>query len=472
MGKKKSFRKKKKPAPSNFVPGNFRELAFVILKNYFLKGIYLSDSLDEQTRKGNFERSVIRQTQELAYGTLRRSGTLRHLLSKKLSRPWDEVETELQILLQIGCYQILYMDSVPDHAAVHETVELAKRLNKKHWVRFLNGILRNVTRMISPEQGCSPSESVLPVNRDRLIPFNENVFPNPETDPVGYFSAAYSFPLWISERWAKRYSAEELFSLGNWFNSVQPITLRINRLKTNREKYLELLTERGIEAAPGEVPNSVVLGSSVSIRELPGYEEGLFMVQDQTAMQASLLLNPTEGEQVLDLCAAPGTKTGQIAELMNDKGSILACDISQKRLKQIEENMDRFGYSNIKTRLISREGFNFTSEIFDAILIDAPCSNTGVLGKRPEARWRIQETDIQELKEIQKQLLLQASEFLTQAGRIVYSTCSIEPEENEELIKWFLQEKSGFKLISEKLFLPGRPDDGGYQALLKKEDHG
>ncbi len=309
----------------------------------------------------------------------------------------------------------------------------------------------------------------MPLSHGRFLKFNSDFFPDPEEKLVEYFSAAYSFPKWLSKRWSQKLSTRELNDLGNWFNSVAPITLRVNFLKSTREEYSNLLTENEIEFELGEQPESIILKSSPAIPNLPGFEEGLFMVQDQTAMKVARLLNPKPGETILDLCAAPGTKTGHLAELMNNMGTIIACDVNPFRLNQIEENIQRFDYCVVQPKLIQKNSSDIPSNLFDAILIDAPCSNTGVLGKRPEARWRISMSDISELIEIQKRLILRASEMLTQDGRMVYSTCSLEPEENQELVKWFLLEKPDFSLISEHQYFPGNPADGGYQVLFIKK---
>jgi 16S rRNA (cytosine967-C5)-methyltransferase len=450
----------------DLIPENFRELAFVILREYTQKGIFLSDSLNDWDRKQNFDRTMIRQAQELAFGTVRRSGTLRHLLEKNLSRPLKDVEEELQLLLQLGMYQIFFMDSVPDHAAVNETVELSKKLKKKNWVRFINGILRNLTRSISNETASLPDSFSMPLSKGKFLTFKSALFSDPQSDFVEYFKEAYSFPKWLSERWADQYSQDKVFALGDWFNSVHPITLRANCLKISRDELMDLFRENGIEVSAGDEPEAIHLLGSSYIQGLPGFDDGLFMVQDQVAMKASRLLNPKTGENILDICAAPGTKTGHIAELMNNQGSITACDVSSYRLKQIEENISRMDYSVIETIPIQKDGSDIPSGPFDAILIDAPCSNTGVMGKRPESRWRIKESDISELVEIQKKLLLLVSENLTPDGRIVYSTCSMEPEENENMVAWFLGQKPEFFLIREQKYLPGKPADGGYQALL------
>jgi len=186
-------------------------------------------------------------------------------------------------------------------------------------------------------------------------------------------------------------------------------------------------------------------------------------------MQAARRLAPLPGQRVWDVCAAPGGKTCHLAELMNNTGHILATDIRPERLRLIEENRARLGADIVETQLISEDGSHLPDGPFDAILIDVPCSNTGVLGKRPEARWRITAAGITELNHIQERLLNNALDRLAPHGRLVYSTCSIEPEENSQLVARVLARRPNVKLIEEELFLPGQPSDGGYQALLRSE---
>jgi 16S rRNA (cytosine967-C5)-methyltransferase len=213
----------------------------------------------------------------------------------------------------------------------------------------------------------------------------------------------------------------------------------------------------------------VGLPSGASVLNLPGWNEGHFSVQDETAQHAALTLAPQPGETVLDLCAAPGTKTGHLAELMQNRGTIIATDVSEDRLEKVRDNARRLQLEIIQTVLIDRDGTNIPDGPFDAILIDAPCTNTGVLGKRIEARWRITPRDIDELSALQQRLLEQAADRVRPGGRIVYSTCSIEPEENENNVQNFLSSRPEFELRSERGFRPGDPSDGGYQALLVRK---
>ncbi len=312
------------------------------------------------------------------------------------------------------------------------------------------------------------------VTEIRYRSIGKDVFPPPETDLAGYITAAFGLPEWLITRWSARFSPDQMLQMAKWFDLRQPLTLRVNPLKTTRDELLAEMREAAVEESttllePGDRPESIRYEGPFRIVDLPGFADGYFTVQDETAMSAAALLAPQPGEHVLDLCAAPGTKTTHLAELMNGKGSIVATDVDLGRLRRIEENADRLGFSSMIEPLVIREDLSELPEgPFNAILIDVPCSNTGVLGKRPEVRSRITPEDIDELVVTQQKLLDAAASIVAPGGRIVYSTCSVEPEENSGVVTQFLQKSSDFELVETHNFIPGNPTDGGYQVLLKR----
>jgi 16S rRNA (cytosine967-C5)-methyltransferase len=240
-------------------------------------------------------------------------------------------------------------------------------------------------------------------------------------------------------------------------------------LKTDRETVIGMLQEAGVEAKPGKLAESVHLAGSARVDQLPGFSDGLFSVQDESAVGAVTLLDPQPDQNVLDMCAAPGTKSAHMAERMGNRGRVTATDVHAGRLSLVSAGCRRLGIEIVETQQIDRDGNNIPAGPFDAILVDVPCSNTGVLGKRPEARWRLKPDDLDELPTIQQRLLLLAAERVAVGGRIVYSTCSIEPEENEHVVDAVLQQKPGLKLQQTNAHIPGQPADGGFQALLVRE---
>lgn len=445
-----------------------REAAFVALEEYRNSGTWLSDVLDRLYRTASLPPRERGLATELACGVIRRLGTLDTILRKLVARPLDQVEPPLLTILRLGVYQIALLDGVPPHASVHETVELTKRLGRLRWSGFVNGVLRGATRLVTTEFCGDPSSLAVPVSGGRYRLLSDSIFADPASEPIRYFADAFSFPQWLGERWMKWMDRSALFKLGDWFNSPGRLLLRVNRLRTTRDDLLRELQQASIAARPIDQFEAIELDESTSIERLPRFQEGWFAVQDLSAMHAALRLGLEPGQRVWDVCAAPGGKTCHLAEVMKNKGSIIATDIRPERLKLVEDNADRLGVDIIQTRLIGEDGSGMPAGPFDAILVDVPCSNTGVLGKRPEARWRITPEGITELNRMQEQLLRAAIDRLAPQGRLVYSTCSIEPEENSLLVARVLSRYPAIKLIEEQLFLPGDPSDGGYQALLNR----
>ncbi|MEX0727521.1 MAG: transcription antitermination factor NusB [Planctomycetaceae bacterium] len=410
---------------------------------------------------------------ELIHGVGRRRRTLETILAAVVTRPLDRIEPELKTLALLGIYQLVFLSSIPAHAAVHETVELARAYGQPRWCGFLNGILRGVQRMLTDDESAAPAANAVPIGDAAYRVLTKPVFPEPQRDPNGYLAAAFGLPVWLVERWKSVADFAELVRWGFWFNAPALLTLRVNRLRSNREQVLQEFESAGVAAEPGEYDEIIRLRESASVVELPGFGDGWWTVQDETAFQACRLLAPQPGESVLDLCAAPGTKSTCLAEMMHDEGSILATDVADVRLNSVTQNARRLGLKIIETKVVSdvmkshrRFIDQFAGRRFDAVLVDAPCSNTGVIGKRLEVRDRLEPKDITELAEIQFQLLSAAIELVRTGGRVVYSTCSIEPEENRQVVDRALQAHGDVTLVNDQLFLPSRPADGGYSALI------
>lgn len=451
------------------MPTNARELAFVVLDESKRSSTFVTQLLEEALRDASLAPRERPVAMELVYGIVRRQATLNALIEPHVTRPRHKIEGALWTLLQLGAYQLVFMDSVPPHAAVNETVETARRFGKPRWTGFINGVLRSVDRDLTGEFTAAAAADAIPLSEGRYPRCRRPVFPDPDDDPAGYFARAFSFPVWLAERWRERFDLAELARMGFWFNAPAKICLRVNLLRTSRGELLTAMHEAGVQARPSHLPEAVWLESPARIDELPGYEKGWFSVQDPSAMHAARLLSPGPGAMVLDMCAGPGTKTTQLAELMRNEGRIFATDIHSERLARVEENARRLGITIINPLLIRPDGSDTPAGPFDAVLVDVPCSNTGVLGKRPDARWRIRPTDLEELPALQKRLLLTACDRLKPGGRVVYSTCSIEPEENADVVRAVLAERPALELNESIEHVPGRPADGAYQALLAAE---
>ena len=293
------------------------------------------------------------------------------------------------------------------------------------------------------------------------------VLPDPVADPTGYFAAAFSFPQWLANRWIERYGPAECTRLGFWFNVPPPLWIRVNTLNASRDSYRTQLAGRMIEAEPGAHPQSLRFAEHHSIRDLPGYAAGDFAVQDHSSMLVASALGVDPGMRVLDACAAPGGKTTHLMELMGNRGRVTACDIEAKRLETVTTLCQRLQMKDVETVLLKEDG-ELPPGPFDAALVDVPCSNTGVLGRRPEVRWRLKPNEFEHLIRLQTRLLILAAERVKPGGAVVYSTCSIEPDENEGVVKAVCRGMRSLSLEAEHSSAPGRPSDGGYWARLRK----
>jgi 16S rRNA (cytosine967-C5)-methyltransferase len=429
---------------------------------------FVQEVLDQHLNQKRLSPSERRLATQLAYGVLRRRGTLDALLRPLIQRQPYQVEPWLWEILRLGAYQLVLLSHIPAHAALNETVELVSRFPRPKARGFVNAVLRALVPLVCEDRTTTPAADAVPFERGEYRRLTRPVLPEPGTDPVEYLASGFSVARWLAARWLQRYGWEECLRLGFWFVGPGPLWLRCNRLRTNRASFLTALAQANVVAEPGELPEAVRLADHVPIRELPGYREGWFTVQDEASIRAGAALAPAPGSQVLDLCAAPGGKTTHLAELMHNEGRLLACDVAEGRLETVAELCHRLGITIVETqRLCPERNEEPPAGPFDAILVDAPCSNSGVLGRRPEVRWRLRPVELQHLVRLQTKLLLQAAERIRPAGVIVYSTCSIEPEENREVVQNVLRAMPALVLEAEEQQIPGRPSDGGYWARLR-----
>jgi 16S rRNA (cytosine967-C5)-methyltransferase len=451
-----------------------RELAAEVLRRGREEHVFASDALDDVSNVSPQDRRLATQ---LTLGTIRRQATLDALIRPFLQRPLDQVEPEIKDVLRLGTYQLALMGGIPPHAAVHESVELVRFVRKPRAVGLVNGVLRRVSELVTDEYTDEWRADTIPLDlplsseergrgEGRFRRINQPLLPTPHIDPIAALAIGFSWPHWLADRWFGRFGLDECVRLGFWFNAVPPLWLRVNALNGTRDGYLRRLADAGFPAEPGDAPNSIRLGGG-SIRDLPGYADGDFTVQDHASQLVAAALNPQPGWTVLDLCAAPGGKTTHLAELMGNLGRIVACDIDAKRLETVTTLCQRLGITIVEPRLIG-EGIDPPDEPFDAALVDAPCSNSGVLGRRPEVRWRIKPAEYEHLVWLQTQLLEAALRRVKPGGTIVYSTCSIEPMENRGVMEAVCRTVRGLTIEMDSTAIPGMPGDGGYWARLVK----
>lgn len=449
---------------------NGRMLAWYAIQQFDQTGKFLSDVLNDVDRRHDLSPQERAQAVDLSAGVVRHRRSLDTLIEPLVTRPRGNVETELWTLLQMGAWQLVFART-PDHAAVDSIVELARTAGQDRWCGFVNGILRSVSRLLTEETTDLPSASALPIRAGQYRVLTENVFPEPAEDTVEFTGRAWSLPRAIARRWSSRMSPFELQRACFYSNEPPSTVLRINRLKATVGQVVSALEERGLTTSPGVNDWSLrVSGGGGGLRQWPGFDEGWWSVQDESAMGAAELLAPQPGERILDLCAAPGGKSAHLAELSGDAATIIACDVSEVRLRRVTQNSERLGLASVEPVLIERDGSDLPAGPFDAVLVDVPCSNTGVLSRRPEARWRFREADLEELVQLQTRLLLNAFDLVRPGGRIIYSTCSIEPEETTNLIASVTSAIAALNCVQQTLQLPGDPVDGAFRAHLQRDE--
>jgi 16S rRNA (cytosine967-C5)-methyltransferase len=404
---------------------------------------FTEDLLERELSQANLSSLDRGLCQEIVYGVVRWQAALDWLIARKTGG--REQKFALQNLLRLGLYQIFWLDRIPDHAAVHETVELAKQNGFGPQAGFVNAILRGYLREFDE------TKKILA----------ELKISNP--------AIGFSHPQWLVEKWQKRFGAEKTLQLLEWNNTPPKTFARVNTLKTEASKLIEKWREENVEYDFVrrdwlEENLAFELKSHPPLNSLASFRDGWFYIQDPSTLLAPRELGTQPDETVLDLCAAPGGKTTFIAQLANNEGKIVANDISEERLKLVQENCARLGVTCVETL----SAFRFPLSAFDRILVDAPCSNTGVMRRRVDLRWLIQPQEIERLRATQLDLLKQAATVLKTGGILVYSTCSLEPEENSEVVIEFLREHKNFKLESERQLLPfANNADGAYVARLK-----
>ncbi|MGB9804099.1 16S rRNA (cytosine(967)-C(5))-methyltransferase RsmB [Desulfofundulus sp.] len=422
---------------------NARELALKVLYAVEQEKAYASLALDrvlEHYHPDKLDRSF---ATELAYGVLRHLNTLDWLLEHFLRQPLASQNPWIRNILRLGAYQIMYMDRVPDAAACNESSELARRYGYSGAVGFVNGVLRNVAR------------------RGRQISF-----PDLHDDPVAHIALRYSHPTWLVQRWLKEYGIKETIALCEANNSPAPNTVRTNTLKVGRQELIERLRGEGIAAEPVPfAPEGLKISGFPSLHGFAPFKEGLFLVQDESSILVGHALSPFPGARVLDVAAAPGTKTTHLAQLMEDRGKIIALDIHPHKIKLIAENCSRLGVTCVQPVLAdARYPDQDLHQWADFILLDVPCSGLGVLRRRPDARWRKTEDSIKEMACLQKEILEGAARCLKPGGVMVYSTCTVTREENLGQVEDFLSRHPEFHLEDLTGILPAGLDKQGTLA--------
>ena len=413
---------------------------------------------------------------ELVRGVVRRRRTLDTVILAFTDRPDQKPPPAVQDILRLAAYQLIFLDRVPDFAAVNEAVSAARRRHP-HMSGFVNALCRNVARSLGEaREGPPPQDgTAVPLAPDRHRPFDRAVFVPAATSGPQWLGQACSLPDVLAGRWlARAGSLEAAFELAIQADARPPVTARVNTARMSVERALAELDRAGVKAVAHVGGRNVVFTGPVDIAALDLFRQGIITPQDASATAVVADLDVRPGQRVLDLCAAPGTKTTHIGELLGGRGEVIAADVSAEKLSRLAEAAVRCGLTNVRPILAEQVGALEVGS-FDRVLVDAPCSNTGVLARRVEARWRFEADALGRLAADQRRLLELGAMFLAPSGRVVYSTCSIEPEENQGVVQAFLARQRRFRRLSEAAleprgFVPPQQyRDGGYRAVLGRE---
>ncbi len=364
---------------------------------------------------------------DLVYGAVRRRNTLDWALQRFTDAAVHRWTPGVRSALRLGAYQLLYLsERVPAYAALNESVEMAKAGGRPRAAAFVNGVLRALER-----------------GRASL--------PWPPGEGAEALALRHSHPDWLVRRWLDRWGPDQCRALLEKDNETPPLVLRVNTLRRTREELLEALRAEGVEAEPSPVsPDGVRLASFPSLTELKAFQEGWFMVQDDAAQVVTDALDPQPGDTVLDLCAAPGGKSTHAAQRMQNRGQVLAWDVRPERIGPLRDNCARLGVSIVKTfSRDAREAGKKHKVRADRVLVDAPCSGLGILRRRPDLRWNKRSSDVlAALPRLQREILDGAARCVKPGGALVYAVCSVEPEENEGVLKEFLAARPEYRVES------------------------
>lgn len=410
-----------------------RRAAFDVLTAVEERNAYANLQLAHVLQAGDLQKADRGLVTELVLGVLRRQNTLDFALDRLLERP-GKIPANIRRLLRLGTYQVFFLDRIPDAVASHETVELTKEIREGKLVSLVNGVLRQLVR------------------EKHSIPW-----PKWEDDPLRYLVVMESHPEWMVKRWIKQHGAATARMICEANNRPVGVALRVNTLRIHREQYLELLSEAEVVAQPSELSNvGIRLTASSAVTALPGFREGFFSAQDESSMIIAPVVDPQPGDTIVDACAAPGGKTTHLAEFSGDKAFIYAWDVHPHKLGLIRQNCERLGIESVKIEKVDAQG-PLPNQLFDhvdRVLVDAPCSGLGVLRRKPELRYRMTEQGIERLKKLQENILDSVVQLIRPGGVLVYSTCTIEPEENFQQVKNFLSRHPNFEAEDMEAYLP------------------
>lgn len=441
-----------KPRQKATSPAPARLAAFELFNQWREVGRFADELLALSPRVHALDSRDRALTQEIFYGTLRRKLYLEFLLDRFASKGLGSLPEAAQNILLLSLYQLIYLDQVPDYAVINDAAQLARHAGLNRLVRVINGMLRTAQR-----------------KRGKLPPIPGS------PDSVEHLSLKYSIPKWIIGLFLKRFNLQTTQQIGEWAISRPGLTLWVNQSRISRDELLSQIRKEGFQGEAHPECNTAIVMDSTSVTGIPGYDQGWWSVQDASAQRVVPLLNCSKGDSTWDCCAAPGGKALQLLQTSGNPSRVYLSDISPIRLRRLSENLNRtsMGQPSIWAGETARAPLR-DSVRFHRILLDVPCSGLGVLSKRVDLRYRIEEKDVERLSELQLEMLTAASERLRPGGIIVYSTCTLTEQENQGVIERFLAcHPAGWKqldgALGEMLILPKASwHDGAYAAALQR----
>lgn len=412
-----------------------RQLALETIAQIEKQGAYANLALARQLARYDLPVQERRLLTELVYGTVKAGPTLDWIIEHFSSRPCRRMPFIIWQILRLGVFQLLYMTQIPSSAACNEAVKLAKKYGHPGTVKFVNAVLRSAAR-----------------GKDNIT------FPDLAKEPVAHIALKYFHPSWLVERWLTLFGQEETIAACVADNTTPPLVVRTNTLKITREALMSRLVQEKVTVKPSLlVPEGIICASHPALGTLQSLQEGLLQVQDESSMLATHVLAPKPGEFIIDACGAPGGKSTHIAQHMHNQGHILSMDIHAHKLALTQANAARLGIDIIETRQADAASLpGGLSARADRVLVDAPCSGLGVLRRKPDARWRKTPQLLKDLPPLQLAILSGAARCVKPGGVVVYSTCTVEPQENAEVVKAFLASHSDFYLDNAGAYLPIR----------------
>lgn len=416
---------------------NPRQLVVEALLKVESHGAWSNLVLDHQVLKYKMNPRDSAFFSALFYGVLERGVTLDACIAAHSKLPLEKLSPAVREVLRTGFYQLLYMDAVPDHAAVAESVEVVRRLRKAQAAGYVNGVLRSFLR-------------------------DNKSIPVPEEPLPAKLSVEYACPEPLVGLWLESYGEDSTRRILTGSLGRPPLYIRVNTARISDDELISRLSAHQVAVTrDGSFDHCLLLEKAGAIYELPEYKRGFFHVQDKASQLAALAVDPASGDRILDACAAPGGKSFTLAGMMNNGGEIIACDLYGHRVELIKTRAKKMGFSSIQTRVMDMAVFDPALGVFDKVLCDVPCSGLGVIRRKPEIKWK-NPADFQDLPGLQYKILETASQYCKSGGRLVYSTCTLNPAENEEVVEKFLREHPGFSLA----VLPELLNGGGMRTIL------